>query len=324
MCLIGAAIDVPGPWLLVIAANRDEFHDRPTAPATYWDDRAPGGAKSREDEPHRSRRDDAILAGRDLRSGGTWLGMRHSASGASLRIAALTNLRPGLMPQSAAGAQSASSSSGPTVRSANSTPSRGQLVTDFLAAASDPHTFLRGLEPAADAYAGFNLIALTVQTNAQPESPVDAWYLNNLPDTAGQRLGSGLHLVSNATLDVPWSKVVRLRATLHAALEGTSDPMTLQARLFAALDDRIPATDEELPHTGLEQARERLMSAPFIVDETYGTRCSTVIIVRRDGDGLFCERSFDRHGRLVVSVTEHLRLGARDRPLMLAASPADR
>ena len=57
-------------YRLIVAANRDEFYARPTAPATYW-----------ADQPQ-------ILAGRDLEKGGTWLGVTRSG-----RFAALTNFR---------------------------------------------------------------------------------------------------------------------------------------------------------------------------------------------------------------------------------------
>ena len=70
MCLILVAHRVRPDLPLVIAANRDEFHSRPTLPATFW-----------EEDPH-------IFAGRDLQAGGTWLGA--SARG---RLAALTAYR---------------------------------------------------------------------------------------------------------------------------------------------------------------------------------------------------------------------------------------
>jgi uncharacterized protein with NRDE domain len=71
MCLIALAIDASERWPLVIAANRDEFHDRPAAPLGWWQ--------------HGATR---LLSGRDLLAGGTWLGV--SAVG---RIGALTNVR---------------------------------------------------------------------------------------------------------------------------------------------------------------------------------------------------------------------------------------
>jgi uncharacterized protein with NRDE domain len=72
MCLIFFAWRRHPDYRLVVAANRDEFHGRPTAPADYWED-APG-----------------VLAGRDLEGGGTWLGVSRGG-----RFAALTNYRRG-------------------------------------------------------------------------------------------------------------------------------------------------------------------------------------------------------------------------------------
>jgi uncharacterized protein with NRDE domain len=70
MCLLLVALNVHADYPLVLAANRDEFYARPSAPADFW-----------EDEPD-------ILAGRDLQEGGTWLGITKSG-----RLAALTNYR---------------------------------------------------------------------------------------------------------------------------------------------------------------------------------------------------------------------------------------
>src|SRR6266568_558423 len=57
MCLIVFAWRTHPRYRLILAANRDEYFGRPTAPATFWDDH-PG-----------------VLAGRDLEAGGTWLGI---------------------------------------------------------------------------------------------------------------------------------------------------------------------------------------------------------------------------------------------------------
>jgi uncharacterized protein with NRDE domain len=70
MCLILVAWRMHPQYPCVVAANRDEFHERPSAPAQWW-----------ADKPH-------ILAGRDLSAGGTWLGLTRTG-----RIAALTNYR---------------------------------------------------------------------------------------------------------------------------------------------------------------------------------------------------------------------------------------
>lgn len=70
MCLILVAWRVHADYPLVVAANRDEFFARPTAPAAFW-----------KEAPQ-------VLAGRDLEAGGTWMGVTRDG-----RFAALTNFR---------------------------------------------------------------------------------------------------------------------------------------------------------------------------------------------------------------------------------------
>ena len=60
MCLVLFAWQAHPRFPLVLAANRDEFHQRPSAPADFWPD-SPG-----------------LLAGRDLQAGGTWMGVTRS------------------------------------------------------------------------------------------------------------------------------------------------------------------------------------------------------------------------------------------------------
>ncbi|GIX25199.1 MAG: hypothetical protein KatS3mg122_2430 [Caldimonas sp.] len=73
MCLVGLAIDVSRRFPFVVAANRDEYFDRPTARLSWWQP-THGGPE--------------ILAGRDLQAGGTWMGL--TAAG---RFALVTNVR---------------------------------------------------------------------------------------------------------------------------------------------------------------------------------------------------------------------------------------
>jgi uncharacterized protein with NRDE domain len=72
MCLLLVAHDCCPGYRLLVAANRDEFHDRPTAAADWWDDR-----------PH-------VLGGRDLEAGGSWLALDRRG-----RFATITNVRAG-------------------------------------------------------------------------------------------------------------------------------------------------------------------------------------------------------------------------------------
>ena len=72
MCLIAFAIGAKPNIPLLIASNRDEFYDRPTEPLHRWI--LPNGM--------------AVTGGRDLRDGGTWLGLSDGG-----RVAMLTNVR---------------------------------------------------------------------------------------------------------------------------------------------------------------------------------------------------------------------------------------
>ncbi len=123
MCLVFVAWRAHPRYPLVVAANRDEFHARPTAPAAPW-----------EAEPGPVGRERRILAGRDLVAGGTWLGV--TAAG---RFAALTNYRGSVPP-------------GPGA------PSRGRLVVDFLRGRLAARDHAREAAGEADRYSGFNLL----------------------------------------------------------------------------------------------------------------------------------------------------------------------
>src|SRR5690606_35589756 len=76
MCLIALAYKVHPLYPLIVVANRDEFRQRPAAPAAWWADRP------------------EIFAGRDLQAGGTWMGLTLSK-----RFAAITNHRDLSRPQ---------------------------------------------------------------------------------------------------------------------------------------------------------------------------------------------------------------------------------
>ncbi len=236
MCLILFAQDAHPEYPLVFAGNRDEFYDRPSAPAAFWDD-----------APH-------VLGGRDLRDGGTWLGITQRGYWATV-----TNVRDQRPHRDDA-------------------PSRGHLVADYLKDEPSPEAYVRSVQAIADRYDGFNLLVGT---------PNETFYLSNR-NGAPRSLAPGVHGMSNAQLDDAWPKVERGTSKLRAALENEITP----ERLLDLLDDRQPAPDEELPNTGVGQDTERMLSPPFIEGEKYGTRSSTVILVHRSGTVTFVERNF--------------------------------
>jgi uncharacterized protein with NRDE domain len=245
MCLILLALDTHPDYALVLAANRDEFYDRPTAPAAFWDD-AP-----------------AVLAGRDLKAGGTWLGIDRSR-----RLAAVTNYRQG-------------------TREAAAPRTRGHLVSDYLTDRLDAGAHMRRVERDAGLYNGFNLIC------------GDAGELRYFSNREGRArtLGPGVYGLSNHLLDSPWPKVTAGKTGLTALLSATGEDLV--ASLFTLLSDQRQAADDLLPRTGVSAEWERLLSAPFIATAEYGTRSSTVVLMGRDGGTLFVERGFGPGGATI-------------------------
>ena len=238
MCLILFANEADSRYRLVLAANRDETYSRPAAPAAFWDE-APD-----------------ILAGRDLESGGSWMGVTRSG-----KLAAVTNFRgPG--------------------RARDNAPSRGTLVSDFLMSTEPPGAFVDRLRTRAQNYNGFNLLLGSAQ---------ELWWFSNRCDEQPQRIIPGIHGLSNHLLDTPWPKVERGKRALEHLIEKEITP----EELFPILEDRSPAADDELPDTGVGLELERVLSAPFIRAQYYGTRSSTVLLIERTGRVTFVERSFN-------------------------------
>ncbi|ACN16721.1 conserved hypothetical protein [Desulforapulum autotrophicum HRM2] len=241
MCLILAAYEKTPGKRLIIAANRDEFLDRPTLPMHCW---AKGSG---------------IIAGKDIKAGGTWLGVTKKG-----RFAAITNFRkPSLQRQDA--------------------PSRGGIVTDFLESNLDPATFLNRFKTQAQRFNGFNLLAGDQNS---------LYWFSNIKGSP-TRLLPGFYGISNHLMNTPWPKVARGKKALEKCLNKTGD-ITTDA-LFPLLADRTRPHDDELPDTGVGMAWERLLAPIFIESPTYGTRCSTILIITQTGEIDICERTFDQN-----------------------------
>lgn len=242
MCVAVFAWKIHPDYPLVFAGNRDELHARPSLAAGFW-----------EDAPE-------VLGGRDLKAGGTWLGVTTSG-----RFALVTNYREGPVPKS-----------GPR--------SRGELTADFLCSGVKPQDYLQTIHSRAHEYAPFSLIV--GDTNA-------LWYFSNRDPRAPFAVAPGIHGLSNHLLDTPWPKVSVSMARLEALL--AHDSATSDA-LFRLLADRTQAPVEALPDTGIGAPREQALSPVFVVNPEYGTRCSSAIFLHQGGAIRFAERRFDARG----------------------------
>jgi uncharacterized protein with NRDE domain len=247
MCLAALAIAQNDRFPFVLAANRDEYFGRPTAPLDWW-------APAPDAKP--------ILGGRDLKDGGTWLGLTTAG-----RMALVTNIRrpAGMDPKA---------------------PSRGGIVPLWLRGDLAVERYCE--QVANTGYNPFNLIAWDFE--------LDDCFWASTDLVEPQRLQRGLYGLSNASLDTPWPKLTRLKARMRDALDGADSVQHLSARLFAALADRTLADDEALPATGIPLDWERALSPVFIrtPDGRYGTRCSTLVIAERQADGKLLTQVFER------------------------------
>lgn len=241
MCLISFAWNAHPDYRLIVAANRDEFYRRPTEPVQHWPD-AP-----------------QIIAGRDKKAGGTWLGVTSNG-----RFAALTNARGGASPKNAA--------------------SRGLLVQAFLSGELSAADFARSTSPSLDQYAGCNLLVADAK---------QMFYLTNFPDCQYREVPAGIHALSNGHMDDLWPKMRKVRDGLADKIDDDDNA------LFELMSDRHQAEEAELPNTGVGKLLEKQLSSVFIKLPSYGTRCTTVLHLDHEGKGRFSERRFDGRGRTV-------------------------
>lgn len=213
---------------LLLAANRDEHFERPTQIMHWW--------------PQRN-----VLAGRDLKADGAWLGITTQG-----RFALITNIRnPALRREGA--------------------PSRGQIVRRYLEAALSADEFVKALASKAAQYEGFNLLCGSLGKNERRE----LWFLNSVEATP-RLLHAGLYALSNASLDTEWPKVTRIKAGFRHAL-AERDVAAQDERLFRLLANTTQVADRDLPQTGVPLDWERKLSSISVRRNGYGTRASTVL-----------------------------------------------
>lgn len=258
MCLIAIAHRAHRDFPLLIAANRDEFHERPAAASCFW-----------ETAPD-------LLAGQDLRAGGTWMGISRQG-----RFAAITNHRnpPDTPPEPR---------------------SRGLLTLDYLLGTIPARAYLQQLLPTAADYAGFNLVL---------GEPGQLWYFSNIEQQVVE-LVPGVYGLSNTTLDSRWPKQERARLAMTRLLGQPVD----HRRLRGTVACRKPVPDADLPDTGVGLEMERLLAPQFIVGPDYGTRSTTSMWQDRTGVVSWEENTCDRDGRLMNCRQFRFRLEAGDTP----------
>lgn len=234
MCIVALAWHVLEDTPLCLISNRDEFYNRPSEKLFAWIN-------------------SPIIAGQDLQSGGTWMGV--TASG---RWAVLTNYRD--------------------VRDKNTyLTSRGHIIQSFLESDLTPIRFAQELEKNQCDYAGFNLFVGNVE---------QAVYMSNRGEKA-QVLPKGVYVVSNGLMTEHWEKTRHLRKRftqefLPMLQQENISEEELEFTVWDILEDERKADEDLLPDTGIPIELETLLSSTFIQSPNYGTRCSNFLRLKNN------------------------------------------
>jgi len=250
MCLILFSWKTDPEYPFIVAANRDEFYQRPTAPLSLWDN-------------------SPVIAGRDQQEGGTWLGI--TAKG---RFAAVTNYRRG-----AEMGSTFAKSRGKLCRDFL----EGEMsVAEFLASldsdAMDYGGFNVLVSDGLSLGYGSNRFFLSQKACGLKSQA----YYHYEAD-----LAPGVYGLSNHRLNTPWPKVTQTKAAFSRVLDQfkLTDHLRLkhgvvdEADLLHVLLNSQAAVDAMLPDTGIGIEKERFLSPSFIQTSLdYGTRASTILI----------------------------------------------
>ncbi len=238
MCTIIFALNQHPNFKLIYLGNRDEFKSRPTAPSRFWDDET------------------KVLAGRDLKACGTWLGITLDK-----RISFLTNYRDfKLIKENQA--------------------SLGELTVNYLKNEMTALSYLETVKASKVTYNPYNLVVGTF----------DHLYFYSNIENEIIKIKNGVHGLSNAHLDSPWFKVEKAKKRLQNLID--SNQIDIEA-LFKILDDEEIPQDQYLPNTGIDIELERSLSSIFIDLETYGTLYKTVILVDKNDHVTYVEKFRD-------------------------------
>jgi uncharacterized protein with NRDE domain len=169
---------------------------------------------------------------------------------------------------------------------------RFALLTNFR----DPDGFIEG-RPSRGAVVP-ELLAGSAPSKASEMNPFNAvlttrdaaMFLSNYPLLSRDPLPVGVRGLSNGPLGQPWPKTVQLCEALQGWLGNSAGK---PHNLFDALSAETPSPDVPVAAEGLHPD----FAPVFIRNPVYGTRCSTVLLVRRDGKATIAERSFDPDGK---------------------------
>lgn len=197
-----------------------------------------------------------VLGGRDCVSSGSWMALtRHG------QLMALTNYR--------------------TPHQIKQAPSRGKLVTEFLVHNTPPE---QAIHSSNLQFNPFNCIYGKLTPNIHLN-----FYSSLKVET--KTLTRGIYGISNAFLDTPWPKVKKGKNKFTSIVLKNIFSIN---ELLDIMVDTQQAKSEDLPDTGVGLEWERVLSSIFIQSPTYGTRCTTLLLLDAQHNVTFVERTYEQ------------------------------
>lgn len=209
-----------------------------------------------------------ILGGRDELAGGTWLACSRDG-----RVAFLTNVRE--------------------VKCLPDAKSRGDLPSRFLQSKKKPMDFAEEVAKEVDQYNGFNLILTDLRSKTMV-------YVTNRAKEDNKfvtEVSTGIHVLTNASLDSPWPKAQRLGNNFKELLDTYGEEELPVKEMVEKLMKNTEKDDESLlPHI-FPPEREYNLSSIFVDTNTplgrYGTRSTSTLLAKATGEVFFYERHLE-------------------------------
>jgi uncharacterized protein with NRDE domain len=218
---------------LIYMGNRDEFKNRKTQLGSFHEE---------------------VLMGKDLKKGGTWMGINLHGE-----LALLTNYRDMSLEK-------------------EFFTSRGNITFNFLRSAVEATDYLNELELSSKDYNGYNIILGDME---------HLYYYSNISHEK-KLLEPGVYGLSNAFLDTPWFKVELGKSILTDLLY---DELIDVKDLFSIINNAELSPEHLLPNTGLKHAIERNLSSIHVDMQEYGTVFKQVILIDKSKQVFYYEKS---------------------------------
>jgi len=226
------------PGSLILAANRDEYYERPTKNMHWWES-------------------EAILAGKDLQAGGTWLAVSNDG-----RFAVLTNFKE-------------------LANGNEPLKSRGELVSNYITSKGvSSKEYLENIRERN--YAGFNLLL----------GDKEGIHCISNRSEGIEKLKSGIHSLGNLLLNSQTKKSIKIKSQFKELLQTNPNEEML---LEFMREDSGDLSNLDL--SGFKETEHEEIPYRFIKSNYYGTRNTTIITINEKGEYKVSEQNYSENGK---------------------------